>query len=87
MRRLLGEAGRDAGSFPVGKRVYIAVDPEPTRAWKGLEKWFALRYGRTEYQHIAIWGPADECATKVQEVIDATRFYAALPLFISESRE
>jgi hypothetical protein len=36
-----------------------------------LEAWFALRYGRTEYQHIAIYGPADEGAAKVREVFDA----------------
>ncbi|HLG74056.1 MAG TPA: LLM class flavin-dependent oxidoreductase [Chloroflexota bacterium] len=71
IRRFLAEAGRDPAAFPIGKRVYIAVDDDADRAWRGLEQWFGLRYGRTEYQHIAIWGPADECAAKVKEVIDA----------------
>ncbi len=71
LRRFLQEAGRDAATFPVGKRVYIHVDDDRERAWKALEGWFALRYGRTEYQHIAIYGPPEECAARVREVIAA----------------
>lgn len=71
VRRFLAEADREEARFGIGKRVYIAVDDDGARAWKRLEEWFGLRYGRTNYQHIAIWGPPAECADKVQEVIAA----------------
>jgi len=71
LRGFLAEAKRDPATFPVSKRVYIHVDDSRERAWKELEAWFALRYGRTEYQHIAIYGPPDECAAKLREVGDA----------------
>jgi probable F420-dependent oxidoreductase len=71
LREFLLEANRDASSFPIGKRVYIAVDDDADRAWQGLARWFQARYGRTEYQHIAVWGPADHCAAKLREVAEA----------------
>ena len=68
LQQLLAEAGRDPASFAVGKRVYIAVDDDPDRAWDSLARWFQARYGRTEYQHIAVWGRPDHCAAKLREV-------------------
>ncbi|HEX6512182.1 MAG TPA: LLM class flavin-dependent oxidoreductase [Chloroflexota bacterium] len=71
IRSFLAEAKRDAASFPISKRVYIAVDDSKDRAWEGLAHWFQLRYGRTEYQHIAIYGPPGECVDKLREVAAA----------------
>jgi probable F420-dependent oxidoreductase len=71
VKGFLAEAQRDPSTFDFGKRVYIAVDENKDRAWGKLAQWFGARYGRTNYEHIAIWGPANECAQRVREVIDA----------------
>ena len=71
LRGFLAEAGKAPESFPIGKRVYIAVDHDAERAWQALARWFQARYGRTEYQHIAVWGSPDHCAAKLREVAQA----------------
>ena len=71
LRQFLVEAGRDQGTFPIGKRVYIAVDDNPDRAWDSLARWFQARYGRMEYQHVAVWGRPDHCAAKLRQVAAA----------------
>jgi hypothetical protein len=35
-------------SFPVGKRVYVALDRDRTRAGKRLAEWFDVFYDRPE---------------------------------------
>jgi probable F420-dependent oxidoreductase len=84
LRGFLSEANRDPATFPIAKRVYIHVDDSRDRAWQALEAWFALRYGRTEYQHIAIYGPPDECAAKLRDVSAAG---AGLILFTPVANE
>jgi alkanesulfonate monooxygenase SsuD/methylene tetrahydromethanopterin reductase-like flavin-dependent oxidoreductase (luciferase family) len=71
LRGLLSEAGRDPASFPISKRVYIGVDEDRDRAWQKMATWYGLRYGRTEYQHVSVWGPPEECAARLREVAEA----------------
>ena len=71
LRGFLAEANRLETAFPIGKRVYIAVDDNADRAWDSLARWFQARYGRTEYQHIAVWGAPDHCAAKLRDVAAA----------------
>ena len=40
MRNYMDEVGRDPATFPVGKRVYIAIDNDKERAAGRLEEWF-----------------------------------------------
>jgi probable F420-dependent oxidoreductase len=83
----LAEAGKDASAFPIGKRIYIAVDNDPDRAWQALAAWFQSRYGRTNYQHIAVWGPPDHCAAKLREVAAAGAGLLLLtPVFEEEAQ-
>jgi probable F420-dependent oxidoreductase len=57
LRRLLADAGRDPARFPIGKRVYIAVDRDRDRAGRRLAEWFGAFYGKPELaQQVAVWG-------------------------------
>lgn len=44
LRRFLDEEGRDPASFPISKRVYLAVDDDVERAKAGLDEFFQARY-------------------------------------------
>ncbi len=63
---LLAEAGRDRKSFPISKRIYLAVDDDESRALRRLKEWFAFYYGNAELtERVALWGsPA-----KVQDLL------------------
>jgi probable F420-dependent oxidoreductase len=72
LRGLLAEAGRDPAAFPVGKRVYIAVDADAGRAAARLAEWFAAFYGRPELAaEVSVWGDAKTCRDRLAEVLDA----------------
>jgi probable F420-dependent oxidoreductase len=71
LHQLLAQAGKDdPDAFPVGKRVYIAVDPDKARAGKRLTEWFAAFYGRPQLaEEVSVWGPVSECLEGVRQVI------------------
>src|SRR5207247_11399159 len=57
LRGLLEEAGRDPATFPLGKRVYIAVDRDRARAGRRLAEWFGAFYGNPELAAaVSVWG-------------------------------
>ncbi len=69
LRRLLGEAGRDPATFPVAKRVYLAVDPDRARAMARLREWFGWYYGNAGLaDEVAVAGGVEECAAGLREV-------------------
>ena len=64
----LAEEGRDPASFPISKRVYLAVDDDEERARRRLGEWFAFYYGSAEMaDRVAVWGAAG----RVQEQLAA----------------
>lgn len=72
LRQFLEEEGRDPASFPVSKRVYIAVDNDKEGALRRLQGWFDGVYHRPEMaERVAVWGGVEECVERVAEVIDA----------------
>jgi probable F420-dependent oxidoreductase len=72
LRRMLEDAGRDPASFPVGKRVYIAVDRDRARASKRLAEWFGAFYGRPEMaEQVSVWGDTQACVDGLGDVIAA----------------
>jgi probable F420-dependent oxidoreductase len=83
LRPMLRDAGRDPSSFPIGKRVYIAIDRDRARAGKRLGEWFAAFYGRTELaERVCVWGDVDECIAGLRAVIDAGAGFVMLnPVF------
>jgi probable F420-dependent oxidoreductase len=72
LRQLLGEAGRDPAAFPIGKRVYIAVDRDRARAGERLAHWFGAFYGRPQLAgEVSVWGPPAECLDQLGQVVAA----------------
>jgi probable F420-dependent oxidoreductase len=62
--------GRDPSRFPVGKRVYVAVDADRDRALSRLREWFGIFYGRPELaERVAVWGSADQVVEGLAEVV------------------
>src|SRR6266496_3300799 len=68
----LREAGRDPDAFPIGKRVYIAVEHTDQRARERLTPILDGMYdapGLTK--RVAICGPAEACAEQLRELVAA----------------
>jgi probable F420-dependent oxidoreductase len=72
LRELLAEAGRDPRAFPIGKRVYVAVDPDADRAAARLGEWFGAFYGRPALAaEVSVWGGSRTVRDRLAEILDA----------------
>jgi probable F420-dependent oxidoreductase len=83
LRGILAEAGRDPSSFPIGKRVYIAVDRDRARAGKRLAEWFGAFYGRPALaEEVSVWGEPEACVDGLRAVLAAGAGFLMLnPVF------
>jgi probable F420-dependent oxidoreductase len=69
LRGILAETGRDPASFPIGKRVYLAIDRDRARAGKRLAEWFGAFYGRPALaEEVSVWGDVDTCVEGLRAV-------------------
>jgi probable F420-dependent oxidoreductase len=73
VRRALAEAGRPAASFPVAKRVYVAIDDDAGRARARVNSALEQLYGhRSEaIEAAAAAGTAADCVRELQQVAEA----------------
>src|SRR3989442_13305584 len=72
LRGLLEEAGRDPATFPLGKRVYIAVDRDRARAGRRLAEWFGAFYGKPELAaEVSVWGDPGEGVDRLSAITPA----------------
>jgi probable F420-dependent oxidoreductase len=72
LRGMLADAGRDPARFPIGKRVYIAVDHDRARAGRRLAEWFGAFYGRPEMaEQVCVWGDLQACVDGLGEAVAA----------------
>ena len=72
LRRHLEAARRDPATFPVAKRVYVALDADRARAGRRLAEWFGAFYRRPELAHeVSVWGSMDEVADGLRAVTAA----------------
>jgi len=74
VRQALAEAGRDAASFKIGKRVYIAVDDDAERARRRIGESLHRFYPFFQLSHLEafpVYGPPDACVRGLREVADA----------------
>lgn len=72
LRQFLDESGRDSADFMIGKRVYIAVDSNRSRAEQRLNQWFSQVYGVGDIAgSAAIYGSEQECIDKLGELVQA----------------
>ena len=68
VKSYLAEAGRDPASFPISKRLYLAVDDDEERAKRRLREWFGYYYGNPDNaEQAAIWGSAAKIGELLQE--------------------
>ena len=70
VRAALAEAGRPTGSFPIAKRVYVAIDDDAGRARARMNAALAELYGyRVEaIEAAAVAGTAADCARELRQV-------------------
>ena len=72
LRAILAERGRDPSAFPIGKRVYLAIDRDRARAGKRLAEWFGAFYGRPALaEEVSVWGDVDTCVEGLRAVAAA----------------
>ena len=83
LRGILTETGRDPASFPIGKRVYLAIDRDRARAGKRLAEWFGAFYGRPALaEEVSVWGDVDDCVEGLRAVAAAGSGFLMLnPVF------
>lgn len=83
LRAILAERGRDSASFPIGKRVYLAIDRDRAGAGKRLADWFGAFYGRPALaEEVSVWGDADTCVEGLRAVAAAGAGFLMLnPVF------
>jgi probable F420-dependent oxidoreductase len=83
VRELLEKAGRDPASFPVGKRVYLALDRDRDRAGRRLAEWFGAFYGRPQLAaEVSVWGSPADCLEGLAAVVRAgARLLVLNPVF------
>jgi probable F420-dependent oxidoreductase len=73
VRAALAEAGRPAESFPIAKRVYVAIDDDAGRARERMNTSLAELYGhRVEaIEAAAVAGTAADCVRELHQVAEA----------------
>src|SRR5215469_12142707 len=73
VRQALAEAGREPGSFPIAKRIYIAVDDDAARARERINDAMERIYGRrvSSIEAAAVAGTAVDCIREVNAVAAA----------------
>ena len=72
IRERLESLGRDPSTFPISKRVYVALDDDEARAERRLRDWFGQRYGNADMaSQVSVWGSASRCVDGLAEVLDS----------------
>ena len=72
LRELLDAAGRDPSTFPISKRVFVAVDNNEDRAERRLREWFGPQYRNPELgSQVTVWWSPSRCVEGLAEVVEA----------------
>ena len=73
VRAALAEAGRPAESFPIAKRVYVAIDDHAERARERINAALTELYGRRveAIEAAAVAGTAADCVRELHQVAEA----------------
>jgi len=73
VRAALAEAGRPAESFPIAKRVYVAIDEHAERARERINAALTELYGRRveAIEAAAVTGTAADCVRGLRQVAEA----------------
>lgn len=72
IRRELGNQGKDAAGFTVGKRVYLMIDDDRDRGRARVQAGLRRIYGEMKgIDAVPVWGPPGEVAAGLRAVADA----------------
>jgi alkanesulfonate monooxygenase SsuD/methylene tetrahydromethanopterin reductase-like flavin-dependent oxidoreductase (luciferase family) len=72
IRRELDEQGKDATRFTIGKRVYLMVDDDATRAHERVLAGLHRIYGEMPgIEAVPVWGTSQDVVRGLREVMDA----------------
>jgi probable F420-dependent oxidoreductase len=90
VRDELARHGRDPASFPIAKRVYIAVDDDPGRGHDrmaaALDRLYGY-FGLGDMTPVSVFGAPDACARGLQDVAEAgAGLILVNPLFDDEEQ-
>ena len=70
LRTYLEEAQRDPATFPISKRVYVAVDEKRGRAKQQIQDFFGHVYGNPAMgSDVSAYGNPGECVEQLGEVL------------------
>jgi probable F420-dependent oxidoreductase len=70
LKEALEKAGRDPENFPISKRVFMAVDDDPTVARRELNRWFTEVYHNPAGTDASgIWGTPEQVREKLEALI------------------
>ncbi|MDA0352496.1 MAG: LLM class flavin-dependent oxidoreductase [Chloroflexi bacterium] len=85
LRDELERAGKDPATFPMSKRVYLAIDSDEERALTRLREWFAHNYGDASMaERVAVWGSHERVTAYLDRLIEAGASHLLLnPVFDS----
>ena len=68
----LAKQGKDAATFPVSKRVYVAIDDDASRALERLRGWFDHNYDEPAMaERVSVWGPQARVREYLDRLIEA----------------
>jgi probable F420-dependent oxidoreductase len=68
----LAKQGKDAATFPVSKRVYVAIDDDAGRALDRLRTWFDHNYDEPAMaERVSVWGPEARVREYLDRLIEA----------------
>jgi probable F420-dependent oxidoreductase len=72
LRAALEKAGRDPATFPISKRVFLAVDQDPGAARAELDRWFSVVYRNPEGTDASgIHGTPEQVRERLEELVAA----------------
>jgi alkanesulfonate monooxygenase SsuD/methylene tetrahydromethanopterin reductase-like flavin-dependent oxidoreductase (luciferase family) len=72
LREALEKAGRDPATFPISKRVFLAVDDRPETARAELHRWFTTVYRNPEGTDASgIHGTQEQVRERLEQLIAA----------------
>ena len=70
IRQFMEEEGRDPATFPLSKRVFVAVDGDKKGASEKLRSWFGQHYGNPDMaREVSVYGGEEECVEGLAEVL------------------
>jgi probable F420-dependent oxidoreductase len=87
LRAALAEAKQDPSTFPIAKRVYIAIDDNVTRAHERVDAALRQIYGSSGLTAVAVYGPPSACITGLREVADAGAELIQLRLLFDDAEQ